>query len=157
MNKNMIETLTGAFVLIVAGWFLLFFMKENSGVSVSNDHYSLTAKFEQADGIAVGTPVKVGGVKIGVVTSQDLDPKTYWAVLKLSVSKKVQLPIDSTAKISSEGLVGGKYLSIVPGADDNMIAANGEIQYTQSSISLENLISKMVFSSSSKDSKEAAK
>ena len=154
MNKNMIETLTGAFVLIIATWFLMFFMNQNIGVSVANDHYILTAKFEQADGIAVGTPVRIGGVKVGVVTGQDLDPKTYWAILKISIDKKVKIPTDSTAKISSEGLVGGKYLAIVPGADDNMITANGEILYTQSSISLETLISKMVFSSSNKDNKE---
>lgn len=158
MNKNMIETLTGAFVLIVAGWFLLFFMKENSGIAVSGDHYTLTAKFEQADGISVGTPVRIGGVKVGVVTGQDLDQKTYWAVLKISLNDKIKIPTDSTAKITSEGLVGGKYLAIVPGADENMLSNNGEILYTQSSISLENLISKMVFSSSSKDSsKQEAK
>lgn len=157
MNKNMIETLTGAFVLVVAGWFLLFFMKENSGVSLANDHYILTAKFEQADGISIGTPVRIGGVKVGVVVEQDLDPKTYWAALKISINNKIKIPTDSTAKISSEGLVGGKYLSIVPGADDSTLSNNGEILYTQSSISLENLISKIVFSSSNKDQNKEEK
>ena len=59
MNKNLIETLTGAFVLIVASWFLMFFMENNTGVSVSKNHYNLIAKFEQADGIPVGTPVRI--------------------------------------------------------------------------------------------------
>lgn len=148
MNKNMIETLTGAFVLGVAAWFLMFFMDQNTGVSVAGNHYSLIAKFEQADGIAVGTPVKIGGVKVGVITDQELDPRTYFAVLKMSMNDKIKIPTDSIAKISSEGLIGGKYLSIVPGADDNMLGRNGEIKFTQSSISLETLISKMVFSSS---------
>lgn len=153
MNKNFIETLTGALVLMVAAWFLMFFMNENTGVSVSGSHYNLIAKFEQVDGITTGTPVRIGGVKVGVVLSQSLDPKTYFAVVKLSIDNKVKIPTDSTAKISSEGLVGGKYLAIVPGADDAMLAANEEIKYTQSSISIENLISKMVFSSADKDKK----
>lgn len=148
MNKNLIETLTGAFVLIIAGWFLLFFMEHNTGVSISKDHYSLIAKFEQADGITVGTPVRIGGVKVGVVVSESLDPKTYFAVVEISLNKDIQIPEDSIAKISSEGLVGGKYFAISPGADDEMLKPGEEIKYTQSSISLETLIGKMIFSKS---------
>ena len=145
MNKNMIETLTGAMVLGIAAWFLIFFMQHNTSVSVANDHYTLIAKFEQADGIAVGTPVRIGGVKVGVVVSESLDPKTYSAIIKFSLEKKVKIPSDSTAKISSEGLIGGKYLSIVPGAEDTMLAENEELKFTQSSVNLETLIGKMVF------------
>lgn len=151
MNKNMIETLTGAFVLITAAWFLMFFMKNNTGVSVTKDQYSLIAKFEQADGIAIGTPVRVGGVKVGVVTEESLDNRTYFAVITISIDKNIKIPMDSIAKVASEGLVGGKYLSIVPGADDRMLAAGDEIKYTQSSVSLETLIGKMIFSQESKD------
>ncbi len=150
MNKNMLETLTGALVLAVAAWFLMFFMKHNTNVSVSNDHYSLFAKFEQADGISVGTPVRIGGVKVGVVVAEDLDPKTYSAVVTFSLEKKIKIPTDSTAKIASEGLIGGKYLSIVPGAEDKMLAENEELRFTQSSVNLETLIGKMMFSKESK-------
>lgn len=156
MSRNIIETLTGAFVLMVAAWFLMFFMEQNTGVSIQKGRYNLVAKFEQIDGITSGTPVRIGGVKVGVVTSQTLDPQTYFAVVKMSIDDSVKIPDDSTAKVSSEGLVGGKYLAIVPGADDAMLANNGEIKYTQSSISIENLISKMVFSSADKDDKPAA-
>lgn len=148
MNKNLIETLTGAFVLIVASWFLMFFMENNTGVSVSKNHYNLIAKFEQADGITVGTPVRIGGVKVGVVTAETLDPNTYFAVVTISLNDDIKIPTDSIAKISSEGLVGGKYLAISAGADDEMLKPGAEIQYTQSSISLETLIGKMVFSKS---------
>lgn len=88
-------------------------------------------------------------MKIGVVVDETLDPKTYSAVVKFSINKKIQIPTDSTAKISSEGLIGGKYLAIVPGADDEMLANNQELKYTQSSINLETLIGKMVFSKES--------
>ena len=150
MSKNIFETLVGAMVIIVATWFLMFFMKHNTAVSVTNDHYSLVARFEQADGISVGTPVRIGGVKVGVIISEELDPKSYNAVITFSMDKKFKIPTDSTAKISSEGLIGGKYLSIVPGADDQMLANNEELKYTQSSINLETLIGKMVFSKESK-------
>ncbi len=150
MSKNILETLTGAVVLAVAAWFLMFFMKHNTAVSITNDHYSLFAKFEQADGISVGTPVRIGGVKVGVVISEDLDPKNYYAVVTFSVDKKVKIPTDSTAKISSEGLIGGKYLSIVPGSEEQMLEANGELKFTQSAVNLETLIGKMIFSKESK-------
>jgi len=150
MNKDMLETLTGALVLGVAAWFLMFFMKHNTAVNITNDHYSLFAKFEQADGISVGTPVRIGGVKVGVVVAEDLDPKTYSAVVTFSLEKKIKIPTDSTAKISSDGLMGGKYLSIVPGAEDKMLAENEEMRFTQSSVNLETLIGKMIFSKESK-------
>jgi len=146
MSKNLIETLTGAFVLIIAAWFLMFFVENNTGVSVSKNHYNLIAKFEQADGVTVGTPVRIGGVKVGVITSEILDPSTYFAVVTLSLNDDIKIPVDSIAKISSEGLVGGKYLAISAGADDEMLKPGEEIKYTQSSISLETLIGKMVFS-----------
>ena len=150
MNKNIFETFIGALVIMVAAWFLMFFMEHNTAISVSNDHYSLVARFEQADGISVGTPVRIGGVKVGVIISENLDPKNYNAIVTFSMDKKIQIPTDSTAKISSEGLIGGKYLSIVPGADDQMLANNEELKYTQSSINLETLIGKMVFSKENK-------
>ena len=154
MNKNMLETLTGAFVLVVAGWFLLFFMQNNTGLSVANDHYALFARFDQADGVTVGTPVKVSGVKVGVITSEYIDPNTYFAVVNFSVNEKIQIPADSTAKISSEGLIGGKYLAIIPGGDDKMLASGEEIKYTQSSVNLETLIGKMIFSKDESEKQE---
>lgn len=154
MNKNIIETLTGALVIGISVWFLMFFLKQNTGSGVIQDHYNLSAKFEQADGIAVGTPVRIGGIKVGVVNAADLDPITYFAVLKLSIEDKVKIPSDSIAKISSDGLIGTKYLSIIPGGEDKMLENNAFIEYTQSSINLETLIGKMVFSSGDKDEKE---
>lgn len=146
MSRNMLETLTGAFVLIVAASFLWFFMKHNTGVALENDHYGLTAKFDQADGIAVGTPVRISGVKVGVVTSETIDPNTYFAIVNFSVEDSLQIPDDTVAKISSEGLIGGKYLALAPGGSDMMLKPGGEVKYTQSSVNLETLIGKMIFS-----------
>ncbi len=150
MGRNFFETLVGAVVLCVAAWFLMFFMKHNTEIGVTDDHYLLTAKFEQADGIAIGTPVRIGGVKIGVVVEQGIDPQTYFAIIKFSVSKKIKIPSDSTAKVSSEGLIGGKYLALVPGSEDKMLENGEEVKYTQSSLNLETLIGKMIFSKENK-------
>ncbi len=157
MSRNMLETLTGAFVLLVATWFLLFFMRHNTGLNIENDQYSLFAKFDQADGISVGTPVRISGVKVGVITSEHIDPKSYFAVINFSVSKDIKIPTDSTAKISSEGLIGGKYLSIIPGGDDNILKSGEEVRFTQSSINLETLIGKMIFSKSDPSSEKPNK
>lgn len=153
MNKNWFETLTGAVVIFVAGWFALFFVKHNTGIEIASDHYQVFAKFEQADGVAIGTPVRIGGVKVGVITDEELDLSNYFAVVKFTLEKKIKIPVDSTAKIVSEGLIGGKYLSIIPGADDRMLQAGEELKYTQSSVSIENLIGKMVFSKENAGSK----
>lgn len=153
MNRNTLETLIGALVLLIAGWFLLFFMQHNTGVNMESDHYELSAKFEQADGISVGTPVRIAGVKVGVVTQETIDANTYFAVVNFSIKDDVKIPDDSIAKIVSEGLIGGKYLALVPGGSDKMLDPGKEIKYTQSSINFETLIGKMIFSKG-QDSKD---
>ena len=153
MNRNMLETLIGALVLLIAGWFLLFFMQHNTGVNIENDHYDLLAKFEQADGISVGTPVRIAGVKVGVVTQENIDPNTYFAVVNFSVKNNIKIPDDSIAKVVSEGLIGGKYLALVPGGSDKMLDAGMEVKYTQSSVNFETLIGKMIFSKENKEQK----
>ena len=146
MNRNTLETLVGALVLAVAAWFLMFFMGNNTAISISGDNYALTSRFEQADGIAIGTPVRIGGVKVGVITDQALDPNTYSAIITISLTNEIKIPDDSIAKIASEGLIGGKYLAILPGGSETLLKNGEEIRYTQSSINLESLIGKMIFS-----------
>lgn len=152
MNRSLLETITGALVLGVAAWFLFFFMEHNTGISVSGDYYPLQAKFDHADGVSVGTPVRIAGIKVGVITAEHVDLNSYLAVISFTVDKKIKLPTDSTAKISSEGLIGGKYLELVPGGDDKILTAGDEIKFTQSSVNLETLIGKMIFSSGSSKS-----
>lgn len=156
MNRSLLETITGAFVLGVAAWFLFFFLEHNTGISVNGDYYSLQAKFNNADGVSVGTPVRISGIKVGVITSERIDLNSYMAVVNFSINKNIKVPSDSIAKISSEGLIGGKYLELVPGGDDSMLPSGGEIQYTQSSVNLETLIGKMIFSKDSKSDKNSA-
>lgn len=149
MKKNVIETLVGAVVLVIAVGFGLFAYK-NAGISTTKDSYRVIAKFERADGVKTGTDVRIGGVKVGVVTNAALDSKTYLAQLDMAIDKNIQIPKDSSAQIVSDGLLGGKYIALVPGADEAMLQSGEEITFTQSSVNLETLIGKMIFNGSDK-------
>jgi phospholipid/cholesterol/gamma-HCH transport system substrate-binding protein len=107
--------------------------------------YELVAKFDRIDGLAVGSDVKVGGIKVGTVVAQKLDPITYLAVVHMSIDDDVRVPMDSSSEVVSEGLLGTRDLAIVPGPSDEMLEAGGLIRFTQSSISLEQLLSKFAF------------
>jgi phospholipid/cholesterol/gamma-HCH transport system substrate-binding protein len=86
----------------------------------------------------------MGGIKIGSVVRQSLDPVTYRAVVTFTVQPDIKVPADTSATIESESLLGGRYLSLVPGGDDRMLNPGQEVRYTQASISLEQLLGKFL-------------
>lgn len=145
MGGNLVETLIGAVVLAVAGVFLVFaYQKADLG---RVDGYELKARFEKIDGISVGSDVTMSGIKIGTVIGQDLDPKSYLAVLRLSIRNDIKLPTDSSIKVASAGLLGDQYLAITPGADTALLERGDEIEYTQGAVDLTELIGKAIYSS----------
>ncbi|HEY4136421.1 MAG TPA: outer membrane lipid asymmetry maintenance protein MlaD [Alphaproteobacteria bacterium] len=144
MRRNVIETVLGAVVLLVAALFVIFAYSNASLRTVSG--YPLIAKFDRVDGLNPGSDVKMSGIKIGTITAQDIDPQSFLAVVHFSVDPRIKLPSDSAAEVVSDGLLGSKYLSLVPGADSRMLEANGEIKFTQSPINLESLIGQLLFS-----------
>ena len=146
--KNLVETFIGAVVLVIAFSFVLFAYKTAN--LKPNKGYHLIAKFDKADGIVVGSEVKIGGIKIGSVSKEFLDDKTYQAIIELTLDKNIKIPKDSSIQIVSDGLLGGKYMSISPGADSEILADAGQINYTQSSVNLESLIGKMIFNGADK-------
>src|SRR6202030_3992293 len=100
----------------------------------------LTARFNRVEGIRDGSDVRISGIKVGSVISQRLDPKTFVAVVRMSIDPSVQLPTDTVATISSSGLFGDKYLELAPGNEDAVLKPGGQIEHTQSPMSLESLI-----------------
>lgn len=153
MKRNLIETLMGAVVLIAA---LFFVVTTYQSSGIKKDYgYKLVALFDKVDGISAGSDVRLSGIKIGTVVGQGLDLDSYRAKITIGIQKDVRVPTDSTAEIVSDGLLGGKYISLVPGADVEMLKDGGVIQYTQSSINLEQLIGKVAFGSSGGDTKAA--
>jgi phospholipid/cholesterol/gamma-HCH transport system substrate-binding protein len=145
MRGNVIETVMGAVVLVAAALFLVFAYQTSQNRPVSGG-YEISADFSRIDGIHRGSDVRISGIKVGSVIAEELDPNTYLATIRMSIDPKVQLPEDTVAQVTSSGLLGDKYMSLVPGGSDTMLPPGGKIQYTQSSISLENLIGQMIFS-----------
>ena len=144
MQNSIVETLIGAAVIAVAALFLVFAYTSTGSGPVSG--YDVIAKFSKADGVNVGTDVRLSGIKVGTVEKLALDPKTYNAVVTLALENTVKLPDDSSVRITSEGLLGNQYLSIEPGSSPQAIKPGGEIENTQGSIDLIGLLGKAVFS-----------
>lgn len=155
MRQNLVETLIGAVVLVVAAVFLVFAYGKSGVGHIAG--YELKAKFSRVDGIAVGSQVRMAGIKVGAVVEQHLDPKDYRAVVTLNVERTVQLPEDSAIKIASDGLLGGKYLSLEPGGAEQMLKAGEEIKFTQGSIDLMDLVGQYMFSNAGSQPKDAPK
>lgn len=149
MANNAIETVMGAVVLVVAGGFL-YFAYSNSNVQ-QIDGYALEADFSNITGIKVGSDVRVGGIKVGVVEAMKLDPKTFQAQARLRVEDGIKLPKDSSAAIQSAGLLGDKFIAIAPGGDEANFNDGDRIDFTQSSVSIEEMIGKFVFSGGGAD------
>ncbi|MGE0723648.1 MAG: outer membrane lipid asymmetry maintenance protein MlaD [Alphaproteobacteria bacterium] len=152
MRHNVIEAVIGAVVLAVAAIFVVF-AYSSAGISTPAG-YPLLARFERIDGVGVGTDVRVSGIKVGTVTGLVLDPKTYLAEVRMSIDPTVRLPTDTVAAVSSSGLLGDKFLGLVPGGEEKTIEPGGVIKYTQASVSIEELLGKFMFSQGGADKKE---
>lgn len=144
MNRNVVETIVGALVLLVAGVFVFYAFSRSD--RSSPDGYEITARFGRIDGLKRGADVTMSGVKIGTVTAIDLDRNTYQAIVHLAVSSSVPIPTDTNAKVVSESLLGGMVIVLDPGGDKTMIKSGGEITQTQDAISFTELLAKFMFS-----------
>lgn len=152
MKDSLVETLVGAAVLLVAAMFVIY------GYSVTEsdtgDGYMLSAQFDRVDGLTIGSDVRMSGIKIGTVTGLDLDPQSYYANAEFAIGAGIELPDDTSAKITSEGLLGGNYISLSPGGSEDMLSEGDEILYTQGSVDLIGLVSQALFSAGEEDSGE---
>lgn len=146
MKNNVIETIVGAVVLLVAAVFLVIAYRGSEMGVASGDGYTVQARFADATGINVGSDVRLGGIKIGTVEDMGLDAQSFEAVTSMHIGRSTPIPSDSSAAIASAGLLGEKFVQITPGGDEQNLADGGQIQFTQSSVSLEELIGKFVFS-----------
>ncbi|MCE7997615.1 MAG: outer membrane lipid asymmetry maintenance protein MlaD [Rhodobiaceae bacterium] len=144
MDNSFVETLVGGIVIAIAAAFLAYGYSVSDVGNVSG--IEVTAEFDRVDGLATGSDVRMSGIKIGTVTAQSLNTDNYFAVVTFNLTDEVQLPTDSSAKITSEGLLGGNYVSITPGGSEEMLVSGDEIQFTQGSIDLIGLVGQAVFS-----------
>ena len=144
MKENKLEVIIGAVVLAVALGFVVF-VYQTTSLSLSNSkHYNLIADFRSADGIHVGTDVRLAGVKVGTVSDLSLNVETYRAEAKLAIENQIDIPDDSALTVSSEGLLGGNFIEIIPGASYDYMQSGDEFLDTQGSVSLVSLLLKFV-------------
>src|SRR5579863_9518014 len=141
-QNNVAETLIGAVVVAVAVVFLAFAYFRTGSGSLSG--YELNARVPKADGLAVGTDVRLAGIKIGTVSDLTLDPKTYLVTVHMDIRDDIKLPTDSSILVTQAGFLGGQYLSITPGGDDKMMAAGSFFDNAQGSIDMMNLVGRYV-------------
>lgn len=144
MANNVTETLLGAAVVVTAVGFVLFANQSGAIGSGGDGRYALNAKFNSAEGVSVGTDVRMAGVKIGTVTGLSLNTSSYQAEVDIAIRDDIAIPDDSDIKISSEGLLGGSFVELTPGGSEFMLAEGDEILYTQSAVSFINLLLKFV-------------
>jgi len=143
MGRNAIETVMGAVVLMVAGMFVFFAYTTAEVKSIRG--YNVSAAFYKIGGLNKGSDVRVSGIKVGTVTEQGLDPATFDAIVEMSISPDVKLPLDTVASIASEGILGGKYVRLEPGAAKEYIADGGSITQTKDFRSLEDQVGEIIF------------
>jgi phospholipid/cholesterol/gamma-HCH transport system substrate-binding protein len=142
-KQNVTESLIGLLVLIVAVWFVQFtYARTERGGGRGG--YQLSARFPNSTGVTVGTDVRISGIKVGTVTAQKLDPASFQAVMQLSVADSIKLPTDSSAAITSEGLLGGNYISLIPGGDTTTLKPGAEIVDTQGAQDLMGLVGSFI-------------
>ena len=142
MKSDIFEFIVGLGVIIIAGWFILSVVSKSDKLSNISETTKYIASFNDVSGISVGSNIKLAGVNVGKVLELKLDEINYTAEMVLGINRKIKIPNDSEIIITSEGLLGGNYVSISPGGSDIFLKANEKFSFTQSSLSLNNLIQK---------------
>ncbi len=139
MRESPVEVIVGAVVLVAAVGFLAY-AAQATGFTDRGGDFHLTASFRSIEGVTVGTDVRLAGVKIGTVTETRLNPENYRADTVMTLLDTVPIPNDSSAIVSSEGLLGGNFIEIVPGGSLDNFADGAEIVDTQGAVSLLQLL-----------------
>lgn len=144
MRKFDVELAAGFFLLV--GIFSLAFISVKLGrlEVIGGGGYTLYAEFEKAGGLKNGAVVEIAGVEVGKVKKINLN-KNYQAMIEFMINKDVEIQEDAIASIKTKGLIGEKYVLITPGGSDKIIAIGGKIRETESSVDIEDLISKFIY------------
>lgn len=138
------ETVVGAVVLAGAGVFLVYALGHTGGFGRAAGGYELIARFGDVGSLASGADVRVAGVKVGSVSTIELDPRTYLARTHMVMQPEIKVPADSTVKITSDGLLGGQHVVIAPGGDLKLMKAGDEFQNAQGAVDLFGLIGQVI-------------
>jgi phospholipid/cholesterol/gamma-HCH transport system substrate-binding protein len=146
-NNSSLHLSIGLFIIIGLVCTAYLAMTLANTTFFSGNSYTITAKFTAVNGLRTGSNVEISGVAVGKVSSISLDQTLYQAVITMSIENAVGIPVDSTAAIKTSGLIGDKYVSIIPGADDVLLKDKEVLMDTQAALDIEEMISKYVFGS----------
>lgn len=149
-KRSTVQIGVGLFLLIGLASISYLALRMGDLRMLGQDQYDVIARFTSASGLRPGAYVEAGGVRVGEVAAITFDPKTYLAVVTLSVNRDVEISEDATASIQTSGIIGDKFVKISPGGSDTYLKPGMEIHETESSINLEELISKYIFESNKK-------
>ncbi len=105
--------------------------------------FQVIASFDEVGGLSARSPVKISGVKVGQVATVQLDDDLR-ARVTLDLNPSLELPIDTSASIRTEGVLGDQFVSLEPGAEEDLLQQGEELSFTESAISIERLIGKFV-------------
>ena len=142
-RENIGEAIVGLLVVILAVWFVLFaWDRTGGGQKAGSTHIS--AIFPNASGVTAGTDVRVAGLKIGRVTHLSLDPQSYQVKVDIALDPSAKLPSDSSAAITSEGLLGSTFIAMNPGGSPTPLKSGDTITDTQGSMDLMALIGQFI-------------
>ena len=142
INRRTMETLVGALVLLVAAGFVYSSYSHSKIKTVTG--YALNLRFHKIGTIQLGAPVKVAGVTVGRVAQMNLDRSNYEVVMEVTIQSDLKLPADSKASITTDGLLGGKYVKLAPGQSKDMLKPGAIIKDTKDAVSVEDLVTKIV-------------
>lgn len=145
MQRNLIETVMGAVVLLMAAFFLVFAYSQADLGTVKG--YAIKASFQSVGGLSTGADVRINGIKVGTVLDQKIDPSTFNADVRMSISPDIKLPADSSATIDSSGLLGDKFVRLIPGRDSKTLPTDGSgiVSNTKTYKSLEQMVGEIIF------------
>ncbi len=150
-NNSTFETLIGALVVAICILFIMLSAKLSGSRQQLSSGYKILAEFDNVDGLNIGSDIKVAGVKVGSISDIELNKENYRAKLTLKVINSLKVPTDSIFKVSTSGLIGNKFINIKIGADEEYFKDGEYAEFTESSMDLEDLISRFVFNSGNKD------
>ncbi|MEO1168839.1 MAG: outer membrane lipid asymmetry maintenance protein MlaD [Pseudomonadota bacterium] len=150
VRNHLLEALVGLAVVIAAAWLVFAFVGRTAS-GAGSDAIEVTALFPDVGGINVGTDVRVAGLSVGEVTDVALNPDDFQAEVRMAIDPSANIPNDSSAAITSESLLGGSYIALLPGASPDPLAADDVILDTQGAIDMTGLIGSMINDSGGSD------
>ena len=148
MKKSPIETVLGVIVIVVALYFAHFAADKIDARPMRG--YEITAVFSRSGGLESGNDIRISGIKVGSVVGLDLTDD-YTAKVTLSVREDVKLPVDTTAEITTDGLMGGTFVRLIPGKSGEHLTAGGTIAKTKDFRSLEDAVGDIIFLATGKE------